>query len=242
MNQPKQLHLDVRIDKSITLDNFISCSSTKLVLEASNDFVSNNNFTLKTLYLWGKDGVGKNYLLHAMNKKCKENKLRSIFLSFSSTALKDMSIFEGLEGLDVIFIESLEKYPKDEEWEIALFNLINNCLTTGSRVLFSSNQVAKDLNIELPDLKSRLLAIPAFELPELTEKEKISALKESAQRKGLIFEERVLTYILNHTSRNLSDLLKLMFDLDTFSLEKKRKISISLVRDLLVNKEDNPST
>ena len=75
MNQPKQLHLDVRIDKSITLDNFISCSSTKLVLEASNDFVS-NNFTLKTLYLWGKDGVGKNYLLHAMNKKCKENKLR----------------------------------------------------------------------------------------------------------------------------------------------------------------------
>ena len=109
-------------------------------------------------------------------------------------------------------------------------------------MLFSSNQVAKDLGIELPDLKSRLVAIPAFELPELTEKEKISALKESAQRKGLMFEERVLTYIINHTSRSLSDLLKLMFDLDIFSLERKRKISISLVRDLLANKEDNPST
>jgi len=241
MNQPKQLHLDMRIDKSITLDNFISCSSTKLVLKASNDFVS-NSLILNSLYLWGKDGVGKNYLLNAMNKKCKENKLSSIFLSFSGAALKDMSIFEGLEELDVIFLESLEKYPKGKEWEIALFNLINNCLTTGSRVLFSSNQVAKDLGIELPDLKSRLVAIPAFELPELTEKEKISALKESAQRKGLMFEERVLTYIINHTSRSLSDLLKLMFDLDIFSLERKRKISISLVRDLLANKEDNPST
>ena len=74
------------------------------------------------------------------------------------------------------------------------------------------------------------------------EKEKISALEQSAKRKGLIFEEKVLTYILNHTSRSLTDLLKLMFELDTFSLEKKRKISISLVKELLSDKADNLNT
>ena len=80
MSQPKQLHLDIKLDESITLDNFISCSSTELVLKATNHFVSNHS-SFKTLYLWGKDGVGKNYLLHATNKKCKENNLSSTFFS-----------------------------------------------------------------------------------------------------------------------------------------------------------------
>ena len=144
--------------------------------------------------------------------------------------------------MDVVFIEGLERYPKGEDWEVALFNLINAGSSKGLRMFFSSNQVAKDLSIQLPDLKSRLIAFPAFELPEITEKEKISALEQSAKRKGLIFEEKVLTYILNHTSRSLTDLLKLMFELDTFSLEKKRKISISLVKELLSDKADNLNT
>jgi len=241
MNHPKQLHLDVKLDESITLDNFLSCSSTELVLKASNNFISNHS-SFRTLYLWGREGVGKNYLLNATNRKCKESKLSSTFLSFSSNTFEDKSLLEGLEELDVVFIEGLERYPKGEDWEVALFNLINAGSSKGLRMFFSSNQVAKDLSIQLPDLKSRLIAFPAFELPEITEKEKISALEQSAKRKGLIFEEKVLTYILNHTSRSLTDLLKLMFELDTFSLEKKRKISISLVKELLSDKADNLNT
>ena len=123
MSQPKQLHLDVKLDESITLDNFISCSSTELVLKATNHFVSNHS-SFKTLYLWGKDGVGKNYLLHATNKKCKENNLSSTFLSFSRNTYEDKNILQGLEELDVIFIEGLERYPSGKDWEIALFNLV----------------------------------------------------------------------------------------------------------------------
>ena len=33
-------------------------------------------------------------------------------------------------------------------------------------ILISSKVTAKELEIKLPDLKSRLLAFPAFELPE----------------------------------------------------------------------------
>ena len=80
--------------------------------------------------------------------------------------------------------------------------------------------------------------IPIFE-PEITEKEKIEALQQSAKRKGLMFDDRVLVYILTHTSRSLTDLLKLMFDLDTFSLERKRKITIPLVRELLASRSNS---
>ena len=43
----------------------------------------------------------------------------------------------------------------------------------------------------------------------------------------------MISYILNHTSRGLSDLLQLISDLDNFSLEKKRKITIPLIKEMI---------
>ena len=87
--------------------------------------------------------------------------------------------------------------------------------------------------MRLRDLRSRLLAFTAIEIPEITENEKIEALNQSAERKGIKLEEKTVKYILTYTSRNLSDLLRLLSELDDFSLEKKKKLSPSLVRELL---------
>ena len=130
----------------------------------------------------------------------------------------------------------MEQFPSSKEWELALFNLINACLLKDCKIFISSQVTAKHMEINLVDLKSRLLAFPAFELPEINEDEKLKAMQEAASRKGWELEDNVLSYILTHTSRNLSDLMSLMNELDTFSLEKKRKVSIALVRELISNK------
>ena len=135
--------------------------------------------------------------------------------------------------MDAVFIEDLDKLRDSEEWESALFNLINQSLFNETKLFLSSQCVAQDLTVRLKDLHSRLLAFTAIEIPEITENEKIEALKQSAERKGIELEERTVKYILTYTSRNLSDLLKLLSELDDFSLEKKKKLSPSLVRELL---------
>ena len=235
MNNPKQLNLDVKLDEAINLNNFIICPSTEIILKASRDFISGSD-TTKTFFLWGKKGAGKNYLLHSINREFLEKKLHSAFISFDNSLLDDPSVLEGLEELDVIFIESMEQFPSLKEWELALFNLINACLLKDCKIFISSQVTAKHMEINLVDLKSRLLAFPAFELPEINEDEKLKAMQEAASRKGWELEDNVLSYILTHTSRNLSDLMSLMNELDTFSLEKKKKVSIALVRELISNK------
>ena len=235
MNNPKQLNLDVKLDEAININNFIICPSTEIILKASRDFISGSD-TTKTFFLWGKKGAGKNYLLHSINREFLEKKLHSAFISFEKSLLDNPSVLDGLEDLDVIFIESLEQFPSSKEWELALFNLINACLLKDCKIFISSQVTAKHMEINLVDLKSRLIAFPAFELPEINENEKLKAMKEAASRKGWELEDHVLSYILTHTSRNLSDLMSLMNELDTFSLEKKRKVSIALVRELISNK------
>ena len=235
MNNPKQLNLDVKLDEAINLNNFIICPSTEIILKASKDFISGSD-TTKTFFLWGKKGAGKNYLLHSINREFLEKKLHSAFISFENSLLDNPSVLDGLEDLDVIFIESMEQFPSSKEWELALFNLINACLLKECKIFISSQVTAKHMEINLVDLKSRLLAFPAFELPEINEDEKLKAMQEAASRKGWELEDNVLSYILTHTSRNLSDLMSLMNELDTFSLEKKKKVSIALVRELISNK------
>jgi len=117
-----------------------------------------------------------------------------------------------------------------------MFNLINECYISGTKIYLSSNIVPKDLPIRLKDLTSRLSSFTAIEIPEITEEEKIQALLQSAKRKGLLLDDKTIKYIISYTSRSLSDLLRLLNELDSFSLQKKKKISPSLVREMVSSK------
>tara|TARA_B100001146_G_scaffold198683_1_gene188287 strand:- start:299 stop:910 length:612 start_codon:yes stop_codon:yes gene_type:complete len=190
--------------------------------------------------LWGRSGVGKSYLMHALNRDFLRQNLNTAFIALSDPRINEPAILEGLDQMDAVFIEDVSELRDSEDWESALFNLINQSLINETKLVFSSNCVAQDLRVALKDLRSRLSAFTAVEIPEITENEKIEALLQSAARKGIELEEKTVKYILTYTSRNLSDLLRLLSELDEFSLEKKKKLSPSLVRELLSKRSSNP--
>lgn len=234
MSKPRQLHLDITLESSKELSNFILCDSTRFLLLTIEDFLLNDS-DVNFLFLWGRKGVGKSYLLRAVNKEYLKKKKNTAFISFSNPLVNSPQILKGLEKYDIIFIEDLHLMPQKKDWEIAVFNLFNLCLNERTRLFFTSLKTAKNLNISLPDLSSRLVAINSLEVPEITEEEKSTAIREASDRRGMNLDGKVLQYILNHTSRSLSDLLKLISDLDSFSLEKQRKLSIPLIKELLAN-------
>ena len=105
-----------------------------------------------------------------------------------------------------------------------------------TKIYISSQVVSKDLRISLKDLMSRLSYCTAIEVPEISQEEKIEALKQSSNRKGINLDTKTIQYIINNTSRSLSDLLQLINDIDSFSLKKKKKVSVSLVKEFLNTK------
>jgi len=61
-------------------------------------------------------------------------------------------------------------------------------------------------------------------------------LLQSSERKGFLLDSKTIKYIISYTSRSLSDLLRLLNELDSFALKKKKKISPSLVREMVNTK------
>jgi len=233
--QPKQLHLNVQLDDSISLDKFIDCQSTQDFLKIIRNSILNQSIS-RFYLIWGGEGRGKSYIMQGLHRKYMEDNKKTFQFSFKDKRVNSTEILVNLDSLEALFIEDCEMMEDSEVWEKAMFNLINECYMSGTRIYLSSNAVTRDLPIRLPDLASRLSSFTAIEIPEITEEEKIQALIQSSKRKGFVLDEKTVQYIIRYTSRSLSDLLKLLNELDSFSLQKKKKISPSLVREMVSSK------
>ena len=237
INSPDQLNLNIKLDDSVSLEKFIHCESNKEALNflkksLEKDSVSN------LFYIWGEEGVGKSYIMQALNKELISLNKKTLHLSLDDTRITSPEILKNLDSLEAILIEKLDKLEKTNDWETQLFNLVNEALNSETKIYLSSNIVSKDLEIELKDLKSRLSYFTAIEIPEITQDEKIDALRQSSARRGIELDEKTIDFILNHTSRSLSDLLRLINEIDLYSLKKKRKVTPYLIRELLKVKSD----
>ena len=72
--------LNIKLEDSISLDKFIVCESNKHSLQfIENSFTEDSISNL--FYIWGEEGVGKSYLMKAINKEYRKlNKKRSTSL------------------------------------------------------------------------------------------------------------------------------------------------------------------
>lgn len=231
-NPPEQLHLNVQLDDSISLDKFINCDSTKDFLNILRNTIRDQSIS-RFYFIWGKEGRGKSYIMKGLHRRYLEDSKNTFHFSFKDERVSSPEILKNLESLEAIFIEDFDSMEFSEDWEKGMFNFINDCHISGTRIYLSSNKVSKELSITLTDLDSRISSFTAIEIPEITEEEKIKALLQSSERKGFLLDQKTIQYIISYTSRSLSDLLRLLNELDSFSLKKKKKISPSLIREML---------
>ena len=236
---PDQLSLNIKLDDTVSLDRFIECDSNRDCLNFLKSTLREDSIS-NLFYIWGREGVGKSYIMQALNREFINQDKRTFHLCLTDRKVSSHKILQHLEALDVILIENIDNLPKSEEWETQIFSLINSALTSKIKIYLSSRIVSKDLEIDLKDLHSRLAYFTAIEVPEITTEEKLDAISQSSARKGIDLDTKTKEFIINNTSRSLSDLLQLLSDLDDFSLEKKKKVNPYLIRQLLKVRSDNP--
>ena len=119
------------------------------------------------------------------------------------------------------------------DWEVGLFNLINDASQTSCRLIFSASINIGMLNFVLPDLESRVRKLSSFEMFSVQNKNLNLALMHIANFRSINLGEREINYLLSYTKRNLSDLVRIVERLDSLSMELKRKITIPLIKDFL---------
>jgi len=113
------------------------------------------------------------------------------------------------------------------------FYLINDCLSSNCRLIFSSSENPSSINFELDDLRSRIKRIDHIELYPISDANLPEAIKFVSQLRSINLGDREINYLVTYTKRNMSDLIEIIGKLDRLSMELKRKITVPLIKEII---------
>ena len=223
-----QLTLGVALDDDARFENFFVSELNQALLS-----VLTTDKEEPFLYIWGNASSGLSHLLQAScNQATAEGRL-AIYVPLAERAQFAPEILEGAESLSLVCIDDIESMAGDEEWEAALFTAFNVMRQSGTQLIVAGHMAAQQLDIQLPDLHSRLQSGLLFQLNELSDEDKLSALQLRAKQRGLDLPAAVGEFIILRAERNFSTLMHILDELDHSSLQQQRKLTVPLVKSTL---------
>lgn len=225
-----QLPLGLHLPNLKTFSRFI-IADNHLTIEMLKAFVTEAKE--QQIYIFGSAALGKTHLLQAVCHLAHKQNKRAAYLPLHQIINESPECLVGLASLDILCIDDLQQLAQNQDWEIALFNLINQCRDNHTQLLFSADVGPKQLNIALPDLLSRLQWGPALAIKPLDDEHKKEFLLALAQSKGLTLDQRVAEYILQRYRRDIVSLEALFEQLDKASLANQRSLTIPFIKQVL---------
>mgnify|MGYP006094358651 FL=1 len=223
-----QLTLGVGLDDDARFENFFVSDVNQSLVSA---LAANENEPF--LYIWGNGSPGLSHLLQASCNKSTAEGRGAIYVPLADQSQFAPQILEGAESLSLVCIDDIESIAGDVEWEAALFTAFNAMRQTGTQLIIAGHMGAQQLTIQLPDLHSRLQSGLLFQLFELSDEDKLSALQLRARQRGFDLPDAVGEFILLRAQRSLSALMQILDELDHSSMQQQRKLTVPLVKSTL---------
>ncbi len=222
-----QMALPLRLADHAVFDSYLSTGNETLVAMLA-DLAT--GASAQGCWIWGPAATGKTHLLQAA---CERAGDRSVYVPLRMLAPGGPEILEGLASRDLICLDDIEQVAGDTAWETALFGLCNDVLDAGRSLVVAAAMSPRECPVELPDLQSRLARLPAFQLRELDDAQRIAALQLRARHRGLELPDDTANYLLSRNRRDMASLYGLLDKLDLEALRAKRRLTIPFVREVL---------
>ena len=122
----------------------------------------------------------------------------------------------------------------DERSEEEIFHIINHCKFYNLKILATSSSEITNFNFKLQDLYSRLKSFHrTVILKPDDEMCKILMTKLFYEKQIIVKNKEIFDFILNRVSRTYNDIYLLVNKLDKLSLEKKKQLTIPLIKEIL---------
>ena len=232
MNKPTQLIFPFQINQKASFESFFcSPDNIELMSRLADLLVSKN---ADELIINGAEGSGKSFLMQAICNELSSSGKQFAFMPMNKAINMGVEIFQNLASLNAVCIDDLQLILSREEWETALFNLINECQQSNCSLIlsFGGNQSLEDIT-QLPDLLSRIKRMEFMKLQAVQDECLNQALDFVSQQLGINLEKAELEFLLNHQTREFSILVDNLISLDKQAASLKRKITIPLIKETL---------
>lgn len=207
----QQLTLDFGPPPPPSFDNFVPGNNEECVAmlrQLVTRLKAGETAEPRFFYVWGPQSAGKSHLAESLTRA-------------------------GCPTLMVV--DDVDQYSKPRQR--TLFHRFNELIGLPDHALVVfGNQPPARLKL-LPELVSRLSWGMVLGLEPLDDEALAAALAHTAHERGLTFGADLTNYLLRHTRRDMASLKAVLDGLDRLAWERKRPLTLPLLKDYLQNRD-----
>ena len=171
----------------------------------------------QNIFLFGPKKSGKSYLANLWKEK-------NNAISYNNNLSKI------IENKKSVVIDDVLGKSSDED----LFHIINHCKLYNLKMYFTTSMNINSYSFKFKDLYSRLREFIYLEInPPDDEMCKMLMIKLFSDKQIIIKNKEIFDYILNRLNRTYLDIFFFVEKLDRLSLEKKRQLTIPLIKEII---------
>lgn len=186
------------------------------------------------LALFGDPGSGKTHLTHVWRRRSAAVALEphALFTREPPDLLGDARACV-LDAAEALWDPAADRGAPRDEGERRLLHVFNMMVQRGGHILFAGRTAPARWPISLPDLRSRLAALPAVALGAPDEQLIEAVLVKLFADRQLAIEPAVVRYLLRRMERSFAAARTLVAAIDRESLRAGRPVTVPFVAELL---------
>ncbi len=216
---PRQLVLDLAHRQALGEEDFLVSRSNAAAVELIDAWPQ---WAHPAAVVVGPQGSGKSHLANVW-------RLRSSGHLIPASELSD-AVVAALAERSALVVEDFDRVIADER---ALFHLLNRTRESSVFVLLTSRQAPGDMVFRIPDLRSRLRALPVVELQPPDEALLKAVLVKLFCDRQLNVEPTVIDYLSVRMERSMEAANRVVAAVDRLALAMHRKVSRPLAAEAL---------
>lgn len=222
--EKKKNHLiNSNLNKNYNFQNFLVGESNRFAQTAGLAVAQNPGELYNPLFIYGKSGVGKTHLMHAIGNYIVENSKLNVLYCTSDEFTTDFTGIRNISGdnkdyvdyfkdkyrnVDVLIIDDIQFLAGAEKTQQEFFNTFNFLYSANKQIIISSDRSPDDLKLLEDRLRTRFAwGLPVDILPpDLPLKKQIIKNKINGHDVAKKIDEDVIEFIANSCENDVRHL------------------------------------
>jgi chromosomal replication initiation ATPase DnaA len=194
---------------------------------SENYFVNQTN--QKAYDLTMLDDLNQNIMLFGPKKSGKSH-LASLWKNKNNAITYNNNFSKIIEVKRNVVVDDFLGTSSEEN----LFHLINHCKLNNLKIYFTSSKNINSYNFKFKDLYSRLREFLYLEIESPDDEMcKMLMIKLFSDKQIIIKNKEIFDFIFKRLTRTYFDIYIFIEKLDRLSLEKKRQLTIPLIKEII---------
>ncbi len=163
---------DTNLNKNLNFENFVVGNTNRLAYISARAVAEAPGKIHNPLFLYGKSGLGKTHLMHAIGNYIVENSNKRVLYCTSEDFMTDFTGIADIKGnnlnyakdfknkyrnVDVLIIDDIQYLVGADKTQQEFFNTFNALHKMGKQIIISSDRSPDDLKILEERLRSRFM-------------------------------------------------------------------------------------